>query len=37
MGDEVVNLIKNTGMPVRFEAKKSKASNMTYHDMIIRA
>ena len=37
MGEEVVNTIKNAGMPVRFEAKKSKATNMTYHDMIIRA
>ena len=37
MGEEVVNTIKEHGMPVVFEAKKSKASNMTYHDMIIKA
>ena len=37
MGEEVVNAIKEHGMPVVFEAKKSKATNMTYHDMIIKA
>ena len=37
MGEEVVSMLKEHGMPVIFEAKKSKATNMTYHDMIISA
>lgn len=37
MGEEIVAALKSNGVPVMFESKKSKASGMTYHGMIIKA
>ena len=37
MGEETVAALKQNGIPVVFEEKKSKSSGMKYNDMIIKA